>query len=210
MARLEVPPRPARSRGHRQDSVHVRGAKFLGGARVRGVRDDGRDRLAAVAAAGPRSFGLVAGATPSFEDINAALTQTNVPGALRIDDLFKPDILDVQRRRNLLGQRIKPTPATGSPSRWIEKDALPGGQTFVDPQTLTGYTPGTPSRSPHYLEIKALMGAMTTTVFNTEITDQQGIFTNQGAEDFQDTIDGLLKKHDKSLWRGTATGRACG
>lgn len=147
---------------------------------------------------------LLDGQAGNWNDIEAALTKTEEPGAMRIDDLFKPEILDVQKRRNLFGQRIKDTPATGQPSRWIEKDKLPDGQGWVEPEKLNAPAGGKPKRTPHYLEIKALMGAMDNNLFNVEVTKQQGIFPRQADEDFADAVDAFLQVHDEALWVGAA------
>lgn len=138
-------------------------------------------------------------------NLNFALSQTTTPGGLRVDDIFQPDVADRQRRRNAIGQRLNNKPATGVPSRWLEKDALPGGQAFADPYTMTGATTGTPQRTPHYLELKALMGEYQSGTFNTEVTAQQGVFRGQDEEDMQDTLDGLLRKHDRAIWQGAAS-----
>lgn len=140
-----------------------------------------------------------------FGDMNAALTYTTEPGGMRIDDLFQPQILDILRRRGVFGQRIPAVPATGNPSRYIEEVALPGNQAFVDPQNLVG-TPGTPNRTPKSLEIKALIGQMDFSLFNVEVSQQQGQFPALETRDFNNLVDGMMKVHDKALWTGTSTG----
>ena len=137
--------------------------------------------------------------------LNFALSQTTTPGGLRIDDIFEPDIEDAFRRRTELGQRMTSKPVNNVPHRWIEKDALPGGQAWVDPQLLTGQTAGTPSRSAHYLEIKALMGEYDSTMYNREVTEAQGVFSGQDDEDFNNTLEALILKRDKNYWTGLAT-----
>lgn len=151
------------------------------------------------------SMNLIPGQS-DWGDLAAALTYTTEPGGMRVDDLFQREILDIQRRRGVFGQRLTNLPATGQPSRYIQQTALPGNQEFVSPTNLVPAATGTPNREEKALYLKALVGQMDNSLFNTEVTNQQGVFTPLQAKDFNDGIDALLKKHDKALWQGTSTG----
>jgi len=43
--------------------------------------------------------------------------------------LYQTEIVDIVRRRNLFGQRIRQVPATGHPSRYFEQTAIPNPAT---------------------------------------------------------------------------------
>src|SRR5208283_5105967 len=60
------------------------------------------------------------------------------PGAIEVER-YQTEILDLCRRRNPFGQRIKQVPATGHPSRFFEETAIPtptASQAFVDPRNI--------------------------------------------------------------------------
>jgi len=61
--------------------------------------------------------------TANFLDIHAAADYIG-PGAIEVP-LYQTEILDIVRRRNLFGQRIRQVPATGHPSRYFEQTAIP-------------------------------------------------------------------------------------
>jgi hypothetical protein len=75
--------------------------------------------------------------TANFLDIHAAADYIG-PGAIEVP-LYQTEILDIVRRRNLFGQRIKQVPATGHPSRYFEQTAIPNPSTagFVDPRNIS-------------------------------------------------------------------------
>jgi hypothetical protein len=74
--------------------------------------------------------------TANFLDIHAAADYIG-PGAIEVP-LYQTEILDIVRRRNLFGQRIRQVPATGHPSRYFEQTAIPNPSTagFVDPRNI--------------------------------------------------------------------------
>jgi hypothetical protein len=104
----------------------------------------------------------------------------------------------------VLGQRIAAEPATGQPSRYIEQTRIVTGD-FADPRALT-FAPGNdPTRRERYLFIKALVASLQFTLFDAELTRQQGRYANLVAKDVTDAIDGLLKTSDLALWNGSDT-----
>jgi len=60
--------------------------------------------------------------TANFLDIHAAADYIG-PGAMEVP-LYQTEIVDIVRRRNLFGQRIRQVPATGHPSRYFEQTAI--------------------------------------------------------------------------------------
>jgi hypothetical protein len=74
--------------------------------------------------------------TANFLDIHSAADYIG-PGAIEVP-LYQTEILDIVRRRNMFGQRIKQVPATGHPSRYFEQTGIPNPSTagFVDPRNI--------------------------------------------------------------------------
>lgn len=53
--------------------------------------------------------------------------------------------------------------------------------------------------------LKALVAQINYSIFDVEVTQQQNQFAYLEGKDLTDTIDGVLKLHDKALWSGTDT-----
>lgn len=124
------------------------------------------------------------------------------PGAIEINR-YQAEILDLVRRRFVLGQRINQTPATGQPSRYFEQLAIPTA-TFTDPRVIT-QTASQPQRVEKVVTLKALVAQINYSMFDVEINQQQGQFAYLEAKDLTDTVDSVLKLHDTNLWTGSDT-----
>jgi hypothetical protein len=125
------------------------------------------------------------------------------PGAIATP-VFQPEILDMVRRRGMLGQRVKDVPATGQPSRYFEQTRIVTGQ-FQDPRVLQ-YTPtGDPTRRERYVTIKAIYASIGFNLFDVETTRQQGQFAALVAKDLEDAVQGCLRTSDLGLWNGSDT-----
>ncbi len=152
--------------------------------------------------ADPNQIELPARAGQRVGDISAAADAFG-PGAI-ITPMYQPEILDMVRRRGMLGQRIRNVPATGQPSRYFEQTRIVLGQ-FQDPRAMS-FTPGNdPTRRERYVTIKALYGSLNFTMFDVEVTRQQGQFGQLVAKDIEDTVMGVLRVSDLALWNGTDT-----
>jgi hypothetical protein len=138
----------------------------------------------------------------SFVDIYAASDFLG-PGAIEVP-VFQPQILDMVRRRGVLGQRIKNVPSTGQPHRYFEQTRIVLGQ-FQDPRSMS-FSPGAdPTRRERYATVKAIYGSIQFSMFDVEVTRQQGQFAELVAKDIEDTIEGVLRISDIALWNGTDT-----
>ena len=96
------------------------------------------------------------------------------PGAIEVD-LYQTEILDICRRRNPFGQRIKQVPATGHPSRFFEETAIPSptaANAFVDPRNIVP-TLVTPRASERSVPLKCLVSQINYNVFDMEVGTQQ-------------------------------------
>jgi len=136
-----------------------------------------------------------------FQDFTAAADYLG-PGAIEVNR-YQTEIVDMVRRRFVLGQRINQTPATGQPSRYFEQLAIPTAN-FVDPRALSA-TPSQPQRQERVLMLKAITAQINYGIFDVEVNQQQGQFAYLEAKDLTDTVDGCLKVHDQGLWNGNDT-----
>lgn len=136
-----------------------------------------------------------------FIDISASASYLG-PGSIEVDK-YQPEIVDLIRRRFPFGQRIAQVPATGQPSRYFEQLAIPSA-VFGNPRQLTP-TASQPTRLERTVSLKAILGQINFGIFDVEVNQQQGQFTYLEAKDLTDTVDGVLKQHDQSLWIGTDT-----
>ena len=135
-------------------------------------------------------------------DIRAAADALG-PGTI-VTPMYQPEILDMVRRRGIWGQRIKNVPATGHPSRYFEQTRIVRG-VFQDPRNLS-YQPGQdPTRRERYVMVKAIYGSLNFTLFDVEVTRQQGQFGQLVAKDIEDMVMGTLGTSDKALWNGNDT-----
>src|ERR1700761_3861185 len=124
------------------------------------------------------------------------------PGAIEVNR-YQSEILDLIRRRYVLGQRIDQTPATGQPSRYFEQLGIPTAG-FVPPRSLTA-TASQPTRVERTIPLKALTAGINFGIFDVEVNAQQGQFAYLEAKDLTDTVDSVLKSHDQALWNGNDT-----
>ena len=128
------------------------------------------------------------------------------PGAIEVD-LYQSEITDIVHRRAPFGQRIKQVPATGHPSRFFEETAIPSptaANAFVDPRNIVP-TLVTPTRVERSVPLKCLVSQINYNVFDLEVGSQQSQFAYLQAKDLTDSVEGLLRTHDVSLWNGNDT-----
>jgi len=140
-----------------------------------------------------------------FLDLNAAADYLG-PGAIEIDR-YQTEIFDIVRRRGPFGQRIKQVPATGHPSRFFEETAIASpsaAQAFVDPRNIVP-TLQAPTRVERSVPLKALVSQINYNLFDIEVGAQQSQFAYLQAKDLTDSVEGLLRTHDVSLWNGNDT-----
>jgi hypothetical protein len=142
--------------------------------------------------------------TANFQDIHAAAEFIG-PGAIEVPH-YQSEIVDIVRRRNLFGQRIKQVPATGHPSRYFEQTAIPNPSTagFVDPRNIVAPVV-TPTRVERSVPLKALVSQINYNLFDVEVGQQHKQFAYLQAKDLADSVDGLMRTHDVALWNGNDT-----
>ncbi len=140
-----------------------------------------------------------------FIDLNAAADYLG-PGAMEIER-YQTEITDIVRRRGVFGQRVRQVPATGHPSRFFEETSInspTAAQAFVDPRNIAPVV-GSPTRVERTVPLKALVSQINYNLFDLEVGAQQSQFAYLQAKDLADSVEGLLRTHDVSLWNGNDT-----
>lgn len=123
-------------------------------------------------------------------------------GAIEINQ-YEAEILDLVRRESVLRQRIDSRPATGHPHRYFEQ-VLIGAGGFTDPRNLNP-TPSGPTRLERPAMIKATVNQVNLTLFDIQVTQQQGVFTGLEAKDIEDCVNGVILADAPAYWNGTDT-----
>lgn len=123
-------------------------------------------------------------------------------GAIEVPE-FEREIFDVLRRSSIPLQRIKPVRATGHPHRYFEQTAL-ASAAAVDPRNLSATATG-PTRVERPAFIKAVTAQSNLSLFDKDVTEQQGQFASVVAKDVDDIISAVELKRASMLWQGTDT-----
>lgn len=123
-------------------------------------------------------------------------------GAIEIN-MYEAEIMDLVRRESILRQRVDERPATGHPHRYFEQTAI-GTGAFSDPRTLTPAA-SSPTRVERPAMIKAIVNQVNLTLFDVQVTQQQGVFTGLEAKDIEDCVNGVILTAAPAYWSGTDT-----
>ncbi len=123
-------------------------------------------------------------------------------GAIEVN-LYESEILDIVRRESVFRQRIDTRRATGHPHRYFEQ-VLIGTGGFTDPRNLNP-TPSGPTRLERPAMIKALVNQVNLTLFDIQVTQQQGVFTGLESKDIEDCVNGIIVAAAPAYWTGTDT-----
>lgn len=123
-------------------------------------------------------------------------------GAIEINK-YESEIADIIRRMSALMQRLDRRPATGHPHRYFEQTAI-AQAAFTDPRNITP-TPTGPTRIERAAMIKALTNQTNLSLFDVDVTRQQGQFAYVEAKDIEDIISSIVVASASALWTGTDT-----
>jgi len=123
-------------------------------------------------------------------------------GAIEVPE-FDREIVDVLRRSSAALQRVPEVPATGHPHRYFEQTAL-ASAAAVDPRNLSATATG-PTRVERPAFIKAITAQSNLSLFDKDVTEQQGQFASVVAKDVDDIINAIEIKRGKMFWAGTDT-----
>jgi hypothetical protein len=124
------------------------------------------------------------------------------PGAIEVP-IFQNEIMDIVRRNSIALQRLPTLKATGHPHRYFEQTAIATGQ-FTDPRSISP-TPATPTRVERSAYIKAIVNQTNISMFDKDVTEQQGQFAYVVSKDIEDIINGIEVVRAQALWTGTDT-----
>ncbi len=120
-------------------------------------------------------------------------------GAIEVP-IFEREILDVVRRTSVTLQRMPQVPATGHPHRYFEQTAI-AAAAAVDPRNLSAAVTG-PTRVERPAFIKATTAQSNLSLFDKDVTEQQGQFAAVVAKDVDDIISAIEVKRAKMFWAG--------
>lgn len=157
------------------------------------VGTDNPTLLALAAATGARS--------KNFADLSAAADYSG-PGALEVP-VFEREIVDIIRRTSPSLDRIAHVPATGHPHRYFEQTAI-ATAAATDPRNISATATG-PTRQERAAFIKATVAQSNLSLFDRDVTEQQGQFAALQAKDVEDILSSIVVKRASMLWKGTDT-----
>lgn len=123
-------------------------------------------------------------------------------GAIEVP-VFEREIMDVLRRSSIPLQRIEQIPSTGHPHRYFEQTAL-ASAAAVDPRNLSASVTG-PTRVERPAFIKAVTAQSNLSLFDKDVTEQQGQFASVVAKDVDDIITAIELKRAAMFWAGSDT-----
>ena len=118
--------------------------------------------------------------------------------------IFEQQILDLVGERGMLLQRIPAKKATGSPTRYFEKQPSTKSAAFQDPHALAA-NKFNAKRVEKAAFIKAITNEIEFSHFDREVGQQQGIWTGLTPEDVRDMVNDLLTLQDEKVWNGNDT-----
>lgn len=124
------------------------------------------------------------------------------PGAIEVP-IFEEEIFDIVRRTSVALNRLPTMKATGHPHRYFEQTAIAQAG-FTDPRNIAP-TPATPTRIENPAFIKAIVNQTNLSIFDKDVTQQQGQFSYVVAKDIEDIINGIEVARGKALWNGNDT-----
>jgi hypothetical protein len=118
-------------------------------------------------------------------------------------NMYETEIFDLVRRSSPTAQRFEAPPATGHPHRYFEETSIQTA-TFTDPRNISP-TPSSPTRVEQSVLVRALVDQTNFSLFDVDVTRQQGQFAYLEAKDINDLINSIIVLRGKALWNGTAT-----
>jgi len=136
-----------------------------------------------------------------FESVSAAADFLG-NGAIEINR-YEPEIVDEVVRSSVFLNRVSAKPATGHPHRYFEQLNI-GTAAFNDPRNLTPAATG-PQRVERTAFIKAITVQTNLSLFDVDVTKQQGQFSYLEAKDIQDAVNAILRLEAAAVWNGNDT-----
>jgi hypothetical protein len=123
-------------------------------------------------------------------------------GAIEINK-YENEIFDLIRRNSVFLQRVDRRPATGHPHRYFEQTAI-AQAAFTDPRNMTPTATG-PTRVERAAMIKAIINQTNLSLFDVDVTRQQGQFGYVEAKDIEDILNSVIVASANAVWTGSDT-----
>lgn len=122
-------------------------------------------------------------------------------GAIEIN-MYETEIMDLVRRSTPAIQRFDDPPATGHPHRYFEQTAIAVAAT-TDPRNIVPSATG-PTRVERSALIRAMTNQTNLSLFDVDVTRQQGQFAYLEAKDINDLVSSVEVLRGNMIWNGTA------
>jgi hypothetical protein len=106
-------------------------------------------------------------------------------------------------RESVFLNRVDQRPATGHPHRYFEETAI-GTATFTDPRNIAPTATG-PTRIENAAFIKALTAQTNLSLFDVDVTRQQGQFAYLESKDIEDAVNAIVRLQAAAVWNGSDT-----
>ncbi|MDR6381823.1 hypothetical protein [Paraburkholderia caribensis] len=148
------------------------------------------------------ALGNTLGAQGTSPAALSAAADYSGPGALEVP-VFEREIVDLIRRESVALDRTPHVPATGHPHRYFEQIAI-ATATSNDPRNLAATASG-PTRVERAAFIKASVAQSNLSLFDRDVTEQQGQFASLQAKDVEDIITAIIVLRAHMFWNGTDT-----
>ncbi len=117
--------------------------------------------------------------------------------------VYDREIKDIVRRESPTLDRLKTVPASGHPTRYFEELAIATG-TDTDPRAITTTVAG-PTRVERAAMIKAFVAQSNISLFDRDVTMQQGMFGGLEEKDIGDLAKAITRVRAQQLWAGNDT-----
>lgn len=137
----------------------------------------------------------------TFESMQAAADFLG-NGAIEVND-YEPEIFDIVERTSAFLSRIEKKPATGHPHRYFEETAI-GTATWTDPRNISPTATG-PTRIENAAFIKAITSQTNLSLFDVNVTQQQGKFAGLESKDITDSVNSIVRLQAAGVWTGNDT-----
>jgi hypothetical protein len=146
-----------------------------------------------------------------FADSNTALAKISEimaaadflgNGAIEVNR-YESEIYDVVARTSVFLNRVDSRPATGHPHRYFEETAI-GTATFTDPRNIAPNPTG-PTRVEQAAFIKAITAQTNMSLFDVDVTRQQGQYSFLESKDIQDAVNAIVRLEAAAVWNGSDT-----
>jgi hypothetical protein len=141
---------------------------------------------------------------PGFAEMSAAADFLG-NGAIEVN-MYETEIVDLVRRDSVAIDRFDKKPATGHPHRYFEQTGIASGAFTAT--SAVAPSPSGPTRGERAAFIKAITAQTNLSLFDVDVTRQQGQFASLEAKDIGDVVSAIMITEAPAVWFGTDTNLA--